>query len=89
MLPPFGDGVPHLVQAEVELLDHVTVAVPNMGGPRQEKVIGWLPHGLKDGDGAQRKRKKEFLIYTEGNSLNTFLFSVLKEILSCFSNFLL
>lgn len=50
VLPPLGDGVPHLVQAEVELLDHVSVAVPDVGGPRQEEVVGRLPHALKGWD---------------------------------------
>lgn len=47
VLPPLGDGVPHPVQAEVELLDHVPVAVPDVGSPRQEEVVGWFPHALK------------------------------------------
>lgn len=50
MLPPLGDRVPHLVQAEVELLDHVSVAVPHMGGPGQEEVVRRLPHALKSWD---------------------------------------
>lgn len=47
VLPPLGDGVPHPVQAHVELLDHITVAVTNVGGPGQEEVIGRLPHALE------------------------------------------
>lgn len=47
VLPPLGDGVPHLVQAQVELLDHVPVAVPDVGRPRQQEVVRRLPHGLK------------------------------------------
>lgn len=47
MLPPFGDGVPHLVQAHMKLLDDVPVAVANVGGPGQEEVVGWFPHALR------------------------------------------
>lgn len=47
VLPPLGDGVPHPVQAHVELLDYVTVAVTNVGGPGQEEVISWFPHALE------------------------------------------
>ena len=47
MLPPLGDRVPHLVQADVELLDHVAVAVSDVGRPSQQEVVGWLPHALK------------------------------------------
>lgn len=50
VLPPLGDGVPHLVQAQVELLDHVSVAVPHVGGPGQEEVVRRLPHALKGRD---------------------------------------
>lgn len=47
VLPAFGDGVLHLVQAHVQLLDHIPVAVPNLGSPRHQEVVGWLPHGLQ------------------------------------------
>lgn len=47
VLPAFGDGVLHLVQAHVQLLDHIPVAVANLGSPRHQEVIGWLPHGLQ------------------------------------------
>lgn len=47
VLPPFGDGVPHPVQAHVKLLDHIPVAVANVGGPGQEEVVGWFPHALR------------------------------------------
>lgn len=57
MLPPLGDGAPHLVQAEVELLDHVSVAVPDVGGPGQEEVVGWLPHALKGWDRGWREEE--------------------------------
>lgn len=64
MLPPLGDGVPHLVQAEVQLLDHVTVAVPDVGRPRQEEVVGWLPHGLNGvTEGSEIKWKGEAIKY--------------------------
>lgn len=46
VLPPLGDGVPHPVQAHMELLDYIPVTVANMGGPGQEEVIGWFPHAL-------------------------------------------
>lgn len=44
VFPALGDGALHLVQAHVQLLDHVPVAVPNLGRPGQQEVIGWLPH---------------------------------------------
>lgn len=46
VLPSLGDGVPHLVQTHVELLDDIAIAVPNVRCPRQQEVIGWFPHGL-------------------------------------------
>lgn len=56
MFPPLSDGVPHFVQAVVEFLDHVPVAVPNVGRPRQQEIIRWFPHGLK----SQRKKGGDF-----------------------------
>lgn len=47
VLPPFGDGVPHPVKAHVKLLDHVAVAVANVGGPGQQEVVGGFPHALR------------------------------------------
>lgn len=54
VLPPFGDGVPHPVQAHVELLDDVAVAVSNVGGPGEEEVIRWLPHALRTEQSRER-----------------------------------
>lgn len=65
MLPPLGDGAPHLVQAEVELLDHVSVAVPDVGGPGQEEVVGWLPHALKGWDRGWREEELFDFIYID------------------------
>lgn len=56
VLPPLGDGVPHPVQAQVKLLDHVSVAVTDMGRPGQEEVVGRLPHALKDGIRVEERR---------------------------------
>ena len=47
VLPAFGDGVLHLVQAHVQLLDHVPVAVPDLSRPRDQEVVRRLPHGLR------------------------------------------
>lgn len=47
VLPAFGDGVLHLVQAYVQLLDHIPVAVTDLGSPCDQEVVGWLPHGLQ------------------------------------------
>lgn len=46
VLPAFGKGVLHAVQAQVQLLDHVTVTVPDLSRPRQQEVVRRLPHGL-------------------------------------------
>lgn len=47
MLPAFGDGVLHLVQPCVQLLDHITVAVTHLAAPSEKEIICWLPHGLR------------------------------------------
>lgn len=47
MLPAFGDGVLHLVQPSVQLLDHITVAVAHLAAPGEKEVVRWLPHGLQ------------------------------------------
>jgi len=47
VLPAFSDGVLHFVQAHVQLLDHVSVAVADLSGPRDQEVIRRLPHGLQ------------------------------------------
>lgn len=63
VLPPFGDGVPHLVKAHMKLLDYVPVAVANVGGPGQEEVVGWFPHALRmerRRRGLGEDRKKNF-----------------------------
>lgn len=64
VLPPFGDGVPHLVKAHMKLLDYVPVAVANVGGPGQEEVVGRFPHALRMerrrrslGGGGQKKSR--------------------------------
>lgn len=70
MLPPFGDGVPHLVKAHVKLLDYVPVAVANVGGPGQEEVVGWFPHALRMEEkkgrilGEYRKKKRIRSLWT-------------------------
>lgn len=46
MFPALGDGILHAVQTQLELLDHVTVAVADLCSPRQQEVVCWLPHGL-------------------------------------------
>jgi len=50
VLPALGDGVLHLVDAHVQLLDHVSVAVADLSGPRDQEVIRRLPHGLQTGE---------------------------------------
>lgn len=47
VLPAFGDGVLHLVQAHVKLLDHIPVAIANLSCPRDQEVVCRLPHGLQ------------------------------------------
>lgn len=47
MLPALGDGVLHLVQPRVQLLNHVTVAVAHLAAPGEEEVVRGLPHGLR------------------------------------------
>lgn len=69
VLPPLGDGVPHLVQAKVELLDHISVAIPNMGSPRQQEVIGWFPHRLKGSGWGSWEVKENVFLRTKGKSL--------------------
>lgn len=49
VLPALGDGVLHPVQASVQLLDDVPVAVPDLVAPGQQKVIRGFPHGLHRG----------------------------------------
>lgn len=46
MFPALGDGVLHAVQTQLELLDHVAVAVADLSRPRQQEVVRRLPHGL-------------------------------------------
>lgn len=46
MFPAFGDRILHLVQACVQLLYHISVAVTNLRSPCDQEVIRWLPHGL-------------------------------------------
>lgn len=46
VLPSLGDGVLHTVQAQVQLLNHIAVAVPDLGRPCQQEVVRWLPHCL-------------------------------------------
>lgn len=58
VLPAFGDGVPHPVQAGVELLDHVPVAVADVGGPGQQEVVGWLPHALRRTEESSGEKKR-------------------------------
>lgn len=48
MLPTLGDGVLHLVQPCVQLLNHIPVAVAHLAAPGEEEVIRRLPHGLWD-----------------------------------------
>jgi len=47
MFPALGDGVLHLVQPSVQLLDHVTVAVAHLAAPGEKEIVCWLPHGLR------------------------------------------
>lgn len=49
VLPALGDGVLHLVQPRVQLLDDVPVAVPHLAAPGEQEVVRWLPHGLGTG----------------------------------------
>ena len=59
VLPTPGDGVLHLVQAQVELLDHIPIAVPYLGSPCYQKVICRLPHGLeRRGRGREEERRR-------------------------------
>lgn len=53
VLPALGDGVLHLVQPRVQLLDDIPVAVPHLAAPGQQEVVCWLPHGL--GRGGDRR----------------------------------
>lgn len=46
VLPALGDGVLHLVQPRVQLLDDIPVAVPHLAAPGEQEVVCWLPHGL-------------------------------------------
>ena len=47
-VPPLsGGGVFHFIQDQVQILDHVPVAVSIMQTPGVQEVIGRLPHGLK------------------------------------------
>lgn len=45
--PLSGDGVFHFIQGQVQILDHVSVAVTVTQTPGVQKVIGRLPHGLE------------------------------------------
>lgn len=56
VFPAFGDGVLHLVQAHVQLLDHIPVAVTDLSGPRDQEVIRRLPHGLQTERGQSHDR---------------------------------
>ena len=48
MPPLFSDGALHLVQGQVEVLDHVPVSLPVPQAPGIQEVIGRFPHGLRD-----------------------------------------
>lgn len=58
VLPALGDGVLHLVQAYVQLLDHVPVAVADLSRPRDQEVVGRLPHGLQRERETKLQRKR-------------------------------
>lgn len=58
VLPALGDGVLHLVQADVQFLDDIPVAVPYLVAPGEEKVVGGLPHGLDGADIQNQKREQ-------------------------------
>ncbi|TNN47062.1 hypothetical protein EYF80_042736 [Liparis tanakae] len=53
------------VPAQVELLDHVPVAVPHVGRPCQQEVVGRLPHGL---EGQRHSRGSENLLVPRTDS---------------------
>lgn len=57
VFPALGDGVLHPVQARVQLLDDIAVAVPDLVAPGQQEVIRGFPHGL-DGEGAPNGRRE-------------------------------
>ena len=60
VLPALGDGVLHLVQADVQFLDDIPVAVPDLVAPGEEKVVGGLPHGL-DGVVVENQEREQRL----------------------------
>ena len=74
--PALGDGVLHLVQAQVQLLQDVPVAVPDLSRPRHQEVVRRLPHGLK--------REREHPI--RGEDIRRFHTGVLFPVLFPFSS---